>query len=126
MKRRKDGPTTRILELARSAPGGVIRWHEAEQCYLDGSESARREQRASRNIMNRLGKLGRERVYASANYRMGVKRVLERHFLKVEGTRGYYVLKEAVNALGGEDQVPEVSATYHVVTAPLRLSEVTV
>lgn len=78
-----DAPTPRILRMAASAPGGVIRWWEAEEQYLLGSANARRARR--------LG---------SRSYCMGVKRILGRHFVKVEGTNGFYVLKSTIK---GED-----------------------
>ncbi len=79
---RKNGPTQRILAMAISAPGGVIRWRDANAAYLLGSENARRSR--------------------SNNFHMSVKRVLERHFTKVSGTHGYYVLTSSIK--GDDDE----------------------
>jgi hypothetical protein len=74
-KSKGPGPTRLILEMAQRAPGGVIRWHEARDEYLKGSESARRNERKGER-----------------NYHMTLKQCLDRNFLKVQGTDGFYVL----------------------------------
>ena len=78
MKNRTNGkgPTRLIVEMAQKKPGGVIRWHEARDQYLKGSESARRNERKGER-----------------NYHMSLKQTLDRNFLKVDGTDGFYVLK---------------------------------
>jgi hypothetical protein len=74
-KKSGKGPTQLIKEMALKAPGGVIRWYEARDAYLEGSESARRNERKGEQ-----------------NYHMSLKQTLDRNFLKVGGTDGYYVL----------------------------------
>lgn len=97
MPRNPGGPTARILELARSAPGGVIRWHEAEDCYVQGSPAAMKERNAARSAPFRRGKIRRGWAYhPSLHFHSSVKRVLTRHFEKVEGTKGYYVLRSTI------------------------------
>lgn len=77
MKNKADkGPTRLIVEMAQKAPGGVIRWYEARDQYLKGSEAARRDERKGQR-----------------NYHMSLKQSLDRNFLKVEGTDGFYVLR---------------------------------
>lgn len=76
----KNGPTEKIIEMARSAPGGVIRWRDARAEYIKGSPSARKE------LQSR-----------TTRFHMGIKRVLDRHFTRVEGTDGYYVLTESID-----------------------------
>ena len=88
MKRNKNGPTSRILELARTAPGGVVRWREARDEYVLGSEAAQRNERRGHK-----------------NFHMSLKRVLDRYFYKVDGTEGFYVLKSTIfNDHGYEDK----------------------
>lgn len=80
MTSRKDskskGPTRLIIEMAQKKPGGVIRWHEARDQYLKGSEAARRNERKGER-----------------NYHMSLKQTLDRNFMKVEGANGFYVLR---------------------------------
>lgn len=71
MARNPDGPTALILKLAREAPGGVIRWAEAEGAYRRGSK------------------------YGACNH-MSLGNLLRRHFDKVEGARGFYVLRSTI------------------------------
>ncbi len=75
---RYDGPTARILRMANKAPGGVIRWSEACAEYIEGSPAARKDERR------------KER-----RYHISLGHVLKRHFLQVEGTRGFYVLRNS-------------------------------
>lgn len=86
-KRDPNGPTAKIIELARNSPGGVIRWCEAQRTYLEHS-----------HFNNKWPKK------MQSGFKMNVKRILDRHFKKVEGTKGYYVLSETVpNAHDNED-----------------------
>lgn len=78
MMRQMERPTAAIKEFARSQPGGVIRWGEAERLYLSHSENARR---------------GR-------GFHMNLKRIFDRHFVRVDGIRGFYVL---ASEIVGED-----------------------
>lgn len=88
--RKKDGPTARIIERARTEPGGIIRWHEAEDEYCSASSVARHERMQYNSLRSRGHK------YPSAHYHSSVGRVLKKYFLKVEGTKGFYVLKESI------------------------------
>lgn len=76
-------PTQCIRDFARLQPGGVIRWREARDCYLCCSHAPRRDERMGMR-----------------NYHVHIGQVLKRHFTKVEGTDGYYVLTETI---AGED-----------------------
>lgn len=83
---RGDGPTGRIVRLARSRPGGVIRWREARDQYLVASESARREDRRG-----------------TTHWHVSLKKVLDLHFTRVMGpddrpVAGYYVLNESLES----------------------------
>lgn len=81
--RNPNGPTARIIDRARSEPGGVLRWREANGEYLRASFAAR---------------VNKSR--GETNYKMGLGNILQRYFVKVEGIKGFYVLKEM---LEGED-----------------------
>lgn len=103
MSRKKGGPTDRILELAKAAPGGVIRWHEADEAYRDGSPCAQSEHSNAKRYKSgsiaslKINEGGRFRtVYPPMHYRSSLNSVLKRHFHKVEGTKGYYVLKSTI------------------------------
>lgn len=80
-----DGPTARIIRRALSQPGGVITWGEARLEYIRSSLSAQREVRGPST---------------SSHFHMSLHHVLRRHFVKVEGVRGYYV---HVSMLEGEE-----------------------
>lgn len=71
-----NGPTARIIQRALSAPGGLIRWREAEAEYVSSSEAARRHARRGEN-----------------NHHIWLKAIFDRHFVKVEGVDGHYVLR---------------------------------
>lgn len=73
------GPTRAVVEYARAEPGGVIRWREAEDEYCRHSEPARRHRRRGEN-----------------NHHIWLKRIFDRHFVKVDGINGFYVLKETI------------------------------
>jgi hypothetical protein len=90
--KRHDGPTAHILRMARQAPGGIIRWNEARDEYLKGSQTARDDEKsaASRHRRGFTSSSGGGR-----HYHMTLHQTLKRNFLKVEGTNGYYVLKTA-------------------------------
>lgn len=100
MKSKRIGhPTREIVKLARTSPGGIIRWHEARDVYLEQSESARRDEQAARK--NRVSlSLARARrrnsVSGSRHYHLSLQRVLKRNFVKVQGTDGFWVLKHSV------------------------------
>lgn len=74
------GPTQNIISFARSQPGGVISWSEACGKYRELSSAARHD---------RVG-----------HFHMNVGNIFQRYFVKVQGARGLYVLKEL---LQGED-----------------------
>jgi hypothetical protein len=67
-------PTKKVLEFARQQPGGIIRWSEAEMVYRMESKAARRGHGFMQNI----------------------SRIFDRHFTKVEGVSGFYVLDETI------------------------------
>ena len=71
-------PTRRILEFARAQPGGVIRWCEAAAKYREATGISRH----------------------TSHYHMNVGHILRDNFVRVDGVRGYYVLK---SFLTGED-----------------------
>lgn len=81
-KKISPGPTQRILSLARKSAGGIIRWSDARDEYVLGSEYAQYLERKMKNKKN-----GR-------NYHMSLKRVLDRHF-ETTGERGLYIIKDA-------------------------------
>ena len=92
--KRSDGPTARILRLARAAPGGLIRWHEARDEYLKGSQTARDDEKSAASRRHRGFNLTSSS--GGRHYHMSLHQALERHFFPVDGTRGYYVLKGVV------------------------------
>lgn len=71
---RRPRPTANILSFARSQPGGVIRWCEAAAKYREVTGISRR----------------------TTHYHMNVGHILRDFFVRVEGVRGYYVLKETI------------------------------
>lgn len=94
----KESPTQEIIKLARQAPGGLIRWYEARDAYLEASAAARANERsASRTVemLRRRGNVVRSNGYRQ--YHMSLQQVLRRHFRKVSGTDSFYVLKEKLN-----------------------------
>jgi hypothetical protein len=82
--RRANGPTAKVLELARKAPGGVITWSEAQGAYACGS--------------------------AAAKHKLSVSNVLNRHFEKVEGMRGAYVLSSMISNPDWDEDMEELQA----------------
>jgi hypothetical protein len=101
--RHKDGPTSRIIAVAIKSPGGVIRWHEAETEYLAGSSSARREHEHAVAYGRYNRRLSNTKGYPSLHYHSSINNVLKRHFSKVEGTRGFYVLNEMLDGNNSEE-----------------------
>lgn len=87
MKKRTGHPTREILRLAQASPGGLIRWHEARDVYLQESEAARRDEKTA---MRKGGRNG------NRNYHMNLQRILKGSFTKVQGTDGYWVLKHSI------------------------------
>ena len=96
MKKKGTGhPTAEILKMAMRAPGGLIRWHEARDVYVRESEAAKRDMRSTIRgpvFSNLFSNRSRCRVRTNYRFHMALKKVLDRHFEKVEGTNGYYVL----------------------------------
>lgn len=82
------------------SPGGVIRWHEARDEYLAGSKAARDEEDKShrrRPMIFSLASSKWQKVRSNGrHYHMSLSRVLERHFERVEGVNGFYVLKSTI------------------------------
>ena len=76
----RNGPTHHIITFARTSPGGIISWADACVIYRSVSSAARHD---------RVG-----------HYHMNVGHIFRRYFVKVEGARGLYALKEL---LQGED-----------------------
>lgn len=95
MKDKDTGhPTRAIIRFASQAPGGLIRWYEARDAYLSESAAARRDERqAAKFRFPKFPNFKPHRQNGNMHYHMSLKRVLDRHFLKVEGTDGYYVLR---------------------------------
>lgn len=69
----RRGATRHIIQRATVAPGGIIRWHEAESWYQEIAP-----QRAG-----------------WAGWKMNLSRLLKRHFVQVDGVRGHYMLRIA-------------------------------
>lgn len=69
----------RIYDLGLHAPGNVIRWNEAESLYRAWSNAAKA------NF-----------VRGATQHHQNVSRILKRHFVRVEGASGYYVLKDSI------------------------------
>ncbi len=61
--------------MAAKAPGGVVRWVEAKNAYI---------QTASRYVA------------ANRGFHQNIGRIFKKYFSKVEGTRGYYVLNDSI------------------------------
>lgn len=70
----KGHPTREIIRFAQQAPGGVIRWCEAENIYRQESDQWRRGKAFMQNV----------------------SRILKTHFTKVDGIRGFYVLDHMI------------------------------
>ena len=68
---RRRGATKHILERAGGAPGGIIRWSEAEAWYQEVCPQ-------------RSGWGG---------WKMNLSRLLKLYFKKVEGVAGHYMLR---------------------------------
>ncbi len=90
-KKAINKPTNLILRMAHKAPGGVIRWKEARDLYLKGSESARDEEKGEQEYRQRGGK-----PTSGRHYHLSLSRLLERHFEPVAGGRGLHVLKSSI------------------------------
>lgn len=84
-------PTREIVKFAQRSPGGLIRWHEARDIYHSESAAARRDERRARTA-SRFPNLRRMRS-GNVAYHMNLKRVFDRHFVKVDGVDGHYVLR---------------------------------
>jgi len=70
----KRGATASILRFARLQPGGVISWGEAAARYRMATGIPRSDH----------------------HYHMNLGHIFRRHFERVEGARGLYVLREAI------------------------------
>ncbi len=84
------GPTAAILSVAQKAPGGVIRWKEARDAYLKHSAAAKRDEAKANRKASKGSRNG------NCQYHIALKRVLDRHFSKVQGTDGFYVLDHLI------------------------------
>lgn len=75
MRRRKPrrGATKHIIQRASAAPGGIIRWSEAEGWYQE---------------------IAPQRSHW-AGWKMNISRIFKRYFVQVEGVRGHYMLRTA-------------------------------
>lgn len=89
--KRTGYPTREIVRFARQAPGGLIRWHEARDIYLQESAAAREDERQASQVNRRA-----DRKQGGCGYHMGLSRLLKRNFYRVDGVNGYYVLKSTV------------------------------
>ncbi len=92
--KRSEGPTARIVQMARSRPGGVIRWHEARDVYLEASATARSDEKQAASRARRGFRLTSSS--GGRHFHLTLNQLLERNFFKVDGTRGYWVLKSTV------------------------------
>ena len=72
-KPKRGRPTREILLFAQKAPGGVIRWGEAQHIY---------ERECPTALRSYIG--------------MNISRILKANFTKVEGTRGFYVMNHLI------------------------------
>lgn len=82
--RHGSNPTEKVLVMAQTAPGGVVRWRDVRDAYVSGSKAAQR--------WERMG---------DTYHHMSISQLLKRHFTKVVGTDGYYVLNHLIT--GGYD-----------------------
>lgn len=83
--RRANGPTAKVLELARNAPGGVITWSEAQGAYAQGVVPIRSRSGPQTQVQG-----------AAAKHKMSISNVLKKHFTRVDGIRGTYVLRASI------------------------------
>lgn len=94
MQQQKLGPTATIVEYARGQPGCVISWSEAQHQYGLGQVISGR----GPNAVFRPGR---------RNHKMSVSNVLRRHFVRVEGTQGLYVLRSSMENPDHEEDLME-------------------
>jgi len=76
VKRTVGRPCRQIRNYASSRPGGVIRWNEARDIYIKNSEAAKHDEQNG-----------------ETHYHLNIRWIFRKYFLKVEGVRGFYVLK---------------------------------
>ena len=69
----RRGATKHIREQAAKAPGGIIRWHEAESWYQEIAPQRR----------------------GWSGWKMNLSRLLKLHFVQVDGVSGHYMLRTA-------------------------------
>lgn len=92
--RRSNGPTAKVIAFAASQPGGIISWSEAQGAYGCGV------------VVDYKGDL----VRAASQHKMSVSNVLQRHFERVEGARGMYVLRSTIGNPDWDEDMAELEA----------------
>jgi ABC-type long-subunit fatty acid transport system fused permease/ATPase subunit len=97
--RKRPRPTREIVLFALRQPGGVVRWREVRDVYRKSSPAAREQERREASNRHRLYQHLR-RGQGGLQYHMALSQVLRRHFVKVDGVNGFYVLR---NSIVGED-----------------------
>lgn len=97
--RRPDGPTARVLKFAAGRPGGVVTWSDAQYAYAQGVVPVRSDH----------GPQTRVRA-AAAKHKLSISNVLRRHFVRVEGIRGMYVLSSTISNPDWDEDMEELQA----------------
>ena len=95
---RSNGPTARVKEYAASQPGCLISWAEAQAAYATGM------------VKSWTGNM----TGGASQHKMSISNVLWRHFTRVEGARGLYVLTSSIENHDREDDELELAA-FHAI-----------
>ena len=97
MTYRPNGPIAMVRKYAASRPGSLISWAEAQHAYGTGTVKGYDGPRK-----------------AAAHHKMSVSNVLRRHFTKVEGARGLYVLSSSIANPDWDEDMEELNA-FHAI-----------
>lgn len=101
--RRPEGPTARVLQFAASQPGTVITWSEAQHAYAQGVVPVWTPSIRGMQVRG-----------AAYRHKMSISNVLKKHFERVEGTRGMYVLKSTISNPDWEEDMVAMQAFHNL------------
>lgn len=96
--RSPNGPTSMVRQYAASRPGCVISWSEAQAAYKTG----------------RVRDYANSMVPGAAHHKMSISNLLRRHFTRVEGAKGLYVLNTSMTNHDHEEDAEELRA-FHAI-----------
>lgn len=94
---RINGPTARVRQYAAAQPGTLVSWSEVRNAYGTGIVRSHSGPRP-----------------AAAEHKMSISNVLRRHFTRVEGVNGLYVLSTSMSNLDREEDEMEMR-TFHAI-----------